>query len=368
MKVLQIGPYPPPHGGVSVHVYQVQRQLFQSGIACRVLNVDPRAPRSGEYISIRGAAGLFLALLRHARKGWTLHVQTNGHNHKSWLVAFTPGVAGLAGPGSLLTLHSGMVPEYLRREKTGSRLARLACSLFDRIIAVAPEIKEAVRLLDVPATKIDLLPAFLYGPPSMEEIPELQRLKGRKPLLGATLSFRPEYGFDLLVDAICQLRRRHPGIACLIMGGGEGQAMAQRLVREQGLSNHIVLLGNVEHDKCLSIMSRCDLFVRPTLVDGDANSVREALALEIPVVASDVGNRPAGAILFRTGDADDLAVKLSDTIAETCFISMVPRKPSCPPTSSGQIRNLIDIYASIEKQPSPVARPIRVLRSEQWGN
>ena len=27
MRVLQVGPYPPPHGGVSVHVYEARRQL-----------------------------------------------------------------------------------------------------------------------------------------------------------------------------------------------------------------------------------------------------------------------------------------------------------------------------------------------------
>jgi glycosyltransferase involved in cell wall biosynthesis len=368
MKVLQIGPFPPPHGGVSVHVYQVRRQLLQSGIACRVVNVDPRAPRSGEYISIRSGVGLFFTLFRHARRGWLLHVQTNGHNHKSWLVALTAGLAGRLGPGSLLTLHSGMVPEYLGREKPGSLLARFTCSLFDRIIVVAPEIKEAVRSLGVLPTKIDLLPAFLYGSASNQEVPELQRLKGRRPLLGVTLSFRPEYGFDLLVEAICQLRRRHPEIACLVMGGGEGQSQAERLVRDRGLRNHILFMGNVEHDKCLSIISRCDLFVRPTLVDGDANSVREALALEIPVVASNVGNRPDGAILFRAGDADDLVAKLSATIAEACFISMVPRKSACLPTSSGQIRSLIDIYSSLETVSGTTARPIAALRKEQWGS
>ena len=127
-------------------------------------------------------------------------------------------------------------------------------------------------------------------------------------------------------------------------------------------------MGNVEHDKCLSIISRCDLFVRPTLVDGDANSVREALALEIPVVASNVGNRPDGAILFRAGDADDLVAKLSAIIAEACFISMVPRKSACLPTSSGQIRSLIDIYSSLETVSGTTARPIAALRKEQWGS
>jgi len=45
------------------------------------------------------------------------------------------------------------------------------------------------------------------------------------------------------------------------------------------------------------------VFVRPTLADGDAVSVREALALGRVVVASAVGERPAAARLFPAGDA-----------------------------------------------------------------
>jgi hypothetical protein len=46
------------------------------------------------------------------------------------------------------------------------------------------------------------------------------------------------------------------------------------------------------------------------LADGDAVSVREALALGISVVASATGARPPGVQLFRTGDAGDLAAKI----------------------------------------------------------
>ncbi|MFN7135061.1 MAG: glycosyltransferase, partial [Myxococcales bacterium] len=60
----------------------------------------------------------------------------------------------------------------------------------------------------------------------------------------------------------------------------------------------------------LAVMLASDVFVRPTYADGDALSVREALSLGRPVVASAVGFRPEGTTLFRTGDALDLAEKV----------------------------------------------------------
>src|SRR5436190_9829232 len=82
LKLLFVGPFPPPHGGISVHVWNACRVMRSAGTECRVVNIDPRAPASGEYIRISGAASLALALARHALDDWTVHVHTNGHNPK----------------------------------------------------------------------------------------------------------------------------------------------------------------------------------------------------------------------------------------------------------------------------------------------
>jgi glycosyltransferase involved in cell wall biosynthesis len=58
-------------------------------------------------------------------------------------------------------------------------------------------------------------------------------------------------------------------------------------------------------------MRACDAFVRPTRADGDAVSVREALAVGCAVIASAVGHRPAGCTLFPVGDADALARRMA---------------------------------------------------------
>ena len=55
--------------------------------------------------------------------------------------------------------------------------------------------------------------------------------------------------------------------------------------------------------------------MRPTLADGDAISVREALALGRPVVASAVGARPPAAALFRAGDAAACAEQIFQSLA-----------------------------------------------------
>ena len=57
------------------------------------------------------------------------------------------------------------------------------------------------------------------------------------------------------------------------------------------------------------------MVVRSTFVDGDAITVREALAFGVPVVASDTAFRPEGVTLFRKGDVSDLVAKLRQVLA-----------------------------------------------------
>ena len=56
----------------------------------------------------------------------------------------------------------------------------------------------------------------------------------------------------------------------------------------------------------VELIRRSDVVLRPTLTDGDALTVREAIFLDKPVIASDVVPRPEGTYLYRAGDASDL--------------------------------------------------------------
>src|SRR5678816_608122 len=115
--------------------------------------------------------------------------------------------------GCLLTLHSGMAPGYLRSLPASQRaMARLACSFFNRVVCVSPEIRAAILELGVPPERVDVLPAYL-GPrkPTISLDKNLAAwLAGHRPVLSTALFFRPEYGFELLLAGLVRLRRRRP--------------------------------------------------------------------------------------------------------------------------------------------------------------
>jgi len=288
-----------------------------------VLNIDPRAPASNAYIKISGGGDLTWQLFRHVWDGWALNVHTNGHNRKSWLIALLCGFAGQFGGGATLTLHSGAVPEYLRAGSQIRRLvARLACLLYSRVVCVNTQIADVLAALGVPQQRMEVTPAFSgVEAVEVEITDELETwIHAHTPVISSALFFRPEYGFELLVDAIRQLKAVYPRIGCLIMGIGQDNDSAMAIVEGAGVRQAIHLAGDVDHDLSIALMSRSRVFVRPTYIDGDSISVREALSLAVPVVASNVGTRPDGVVLFQAGDVEGLVDKIRAVIdrADDC--------------------------------------------------
>jgi len=345
MKVLLIGPYPPPYGGISVHVALVQEELRREGIDCRVVRIDRSAPHSDLYIPIKGGLDLARIVFQHARQGWIPHVHINGHTVKGWLIALACGVAGHCAAARLLTIHSGMTPAFLAGGRQRKLLARLSCSRYQRIICVSHEIRAAIENVGVPSELLDVLPAYLADSGQPVAPPDILKrwLQSHVPLLSTALSFRPEYGFDVLFAAFQELRQNNPAIGLVVIGGGADFEAAKQQIAACGFADSILLPGEVSHGLCLSLIASSDGFVRATRADGDSIAVREALALGIPVVASDVCHRPAGAVLFRSGDAANLAAAIED-----CLRREIPVAAECP-TEAGR-RRLIELYAHSEIQ------------------
>jgi glycogen synthase len=99
------------------------------------------------------------------------------------------------------------------------------------------------------------------------------------------------------------------------------------------------------------------VFVRPTRADGDAISVREALALGRAVVASAVGHRPDGCLLVRPDDADALAAGLLGAVSRHGTRAATP-----PLDAPDPFEAILALYASLGAAgplPDDGRRPLR---------
>ena len=300
-KTLLIGPRPPPHGGISVHVSGIHRRLIAAGVECEILDTTLIMDR------LRFAR----ELASYAARGWTLHLHTNGHNRNSWILCGSRGtVQRRRRPNAPPRVDAGSSADQPPRRR---KVIGFVCRLYSRVICVGPAIQEAAILAGARSESTELAPAGLA--PESPDVPLNPQLLAwielHQPLISTALFFRPEYGFHLLIQGLSRLQERYPRIGCLVMGSGEDRQKAEALVRGAGLENHVQLLGDVNHDMCLALIRRSCVFVRPALEDGDSMSVREALALGVPVVASRVGSRPPAVTLFNPGDVEDMLLGIN---------------------------------------------------------
>jgi len=140
------------------------------------------------------------------------------------------------------------------------------------------------------------------------------------PIVLAAARHEYQKGLDVLLDAISLIRRDHPDVTLLLAGRDGNRTAALRYQATRlGLDDNVRFLG--KRDDIPDLMVAADVFVLPSRWEGLPGAVIEAMALETPVVATDLpGVREVlGPELLRTaivpvGDARALAARVIATV------------------------------------------------------
>lgn len=93
-------------------------------------------------------------------------------------------------------------------------------------------------------------------------------------------------------DIIQALKYLPSNVALQILGVGPLESELKRLVQDEGLGERVEFLGHVEHEAIPEYLHEADVFVRPSLSEGQGISFIEAMASGLPVVATPVGGIP----------------------------------------------------------------------------
>lgn len=118
------------------------------------------------------------------------------------------------------------------------------------------------------------------------------------PLILSVGRLREKKGFVTLIQSCALLRDRGVNFRCEIVGYGEDHEKLQRQIDISGLHDRVELVGTMNHDQLIELYSKARLFVLPCQVtangdrDGIPNVLLEAMAMELPVVTTDVSGIP----------------------------------------------------------------------------
>ena len=85
----------------------------------------------------------------------------------------------------------------------------------------------------------------------------------------------------------------------MIVGGGPLQGELEALVRAEGLEGHVWLTG--ERSDIPDAMGAMNVFVMPSLSEGISNTLLEAMATRLPIIATDVGGSAELVVDGQTG-------------------------------------------------------------------
>jgi glycosyltransferase involved in cell wall biosynthesis len=205
----------------------------------------------------------------------------------------------------------------------------MTCRSVDRFHAISRDVADVMsRRLRIPRRDIEVIPrgreSALLGKRTVARRVAVRRSLGidaDTPVVLAAARQEYQKGLDILIDAVPQLLRSQPDVHVLIAGrdGGLTPDLIAAIHR-YGIARRVTLLGS--RSDVPDLMSAADVFVLPSRWEGLGSVLLEAMALETPIIASDLpcvrevfADETSG-ILVRPGDVGQLVKAIHGSIVE----------------------------------------------------
>jgi glycosyltransferase involved in cell wall biosynthesis len=232
----------------------------------------------------RARAGAFPLL----RLMWRLRpaVVLTGAVEVSFLVLlmrplFPPRTSVLVRQNATLTsiLAFGRLPGFMRL------LYRLLYRNSDQVICQSGAMaKDLTQALGIDDEQIAVLPnpVDFAGIRAAANKPAMRSSAGPQLLAVGRLS--QEKGFDLLLNALADVRQRFPEAHLILAGAGPEETALKLLCRELGLDSAVCFAGHV--DQPYKFFANTTLFVLPSRHEGMPNALLEAAAAGLPLAVT----------------------------------------------------------------------------------
>jgi len=320
-KILIIGPYPPPLGGVSIHIKRVKKKLENQKNHVFIFDTSKKFKR--KFLSFKN----FVKTIFKIKPEIVFFHEPTESVQKLFVTVFLK----LFLKYKLLTIdHDCRLLynfKFLKKLFLKSILKKI-----DEIVVIGNTtekcyIDNKIKILHKTSVESPFLkPNLREEEKILKKLPNSVHdfLKEHSPIISAN-AFVPTilpnggdlYGFDLCIELIKSLKKTNPTVG-LIFGICKIETESHKKyfekikkeIKKFNLENNFYFL--TSDQEFWPIIKKSDLFVRPTLSDSFGISVHEAITFGVPTIASDVCTRPEGAILFKKENLEQFI--------QNCFI------------------------------------------------
>jgi len=308
-RKIYVGSMPPPYGGISVYLYRLSKiesdSLFIDINRINKMWFLKQFFTSGNYYIFNSSniKIYFYTLLLKMTTNNKYRIHIHG-NH-------------------LTNIFGGKYWFY-------KYLIKLSLKFAEEIYVVNVDIRNYLIKIGINPSKISIKYAFL-PPPLVDEKKILKTypsslfnfIDSHKPLLIAN-AFKiffhkgvDVYGLDMCIELISKLKKNYPNVGFIFALADDSaekayQKKMKKRIKELNIKGNFFFLSSQK--EIWPIFKRTNLMLRPTYIDGDSVSIREAIFFTIPTIASDFCERPKNTILFKNRDINDLYIKALDVI------------------------------------------------------
>lgn len=295
--------YPPLGGGTGI----ANQYLLNEFKKYKKLKIDVVTSSKDKYKEKRLGKNIRIFYLDIGKNNKNLHHQTSWNlisyfikstlftlkqRHDYDLVHAFSGLPGgvtawLSGKSYIISLRGTEVPGY---ENRYSWLLKLFLPLLKLTLTKAKFVDtnsvylKKLTLKTFSGLKIIVIPngvdAKIFFP--AKKLPS-------KPVILASSRLGQRKGVEYLIKAMPIVLKSLPEAQLILAGEGVEKESLKRLANELGLDKQVKFLGKVEHGKLSAIYQKSSLFVLPSLSESLSNSLLEALASGLAVVATKVG-------------------------------------------------------------------------------
>lgn len=248
-------------------------------------------------------------------------------------------------PNKILLIEHIVLSTEIEREEKGVRkfliplAVRALYRLADRVVAVSPRVAEDLaKLAGIPQSQI---PA-IYNPAITPQIfqqatqpidsPWFQ--PGELPVILGVGRLQPQKDFPTLIRAFARVRKVKPA-RLVILGWGPERPQLEALIRELEIEEFVDLVGFVSNP--YAYIKRASVFVLSSAWEGMPLSLIEAMALDVPIVATDCKSGPAE-VLNRGQYGKLVAVGDSEAMAEAILSLLSGERKQVPSSWLDQFR------------------------------
>jgi glycosyltransferase involved in cell wall biosynthesis len=245
----------------------------------------------------------------------------HGHDYKSNFIGL---MLRRFWPMRLVTTVHGWV-KHTRRTPLYYAIDRACLPRYESVICVSDDLYSLCLKYGVPRDRCVLIENAI-DTQQFRRSADLRAAKRRvgipaeRYVIGAVGRLSEEKGFDVLIRSVDQLLKFGLDVELRIVGEGDQEGPLQHLISSLGRDDRIRLVGyQVE---TIPFYQGIDVFALSSFREGLPNVLLEAMALEVPVVATRVAGIPrlikhdVNGLLVEPGSASDLADAIAKLLGD----------------------------------------------------